>query len=108
MVSEKAATETSEELRDYELVLVLDPQLGDDAYDAAIDRYSGMITGKGGVVTDTQRWGKRRLAYQIRHFGEGNYVLFKLKMRPAVSRELEANLRISEEVIRHLLVKTET
>jgi small subunit ribosomal protein S6 len=108
MVSEKAATETSEDLRDYELVLVLDPQLSDEAYDAAIEKYSAFITGKAGAVTDTQRWGKRRLAYQIKHFGEGNYVLFKLKMRPAVSKELEANLRISEEVIRHLLVKTET
>ena len=107
MVSEKVATEASQGARDYELVLVLSPQLGDEAFDAAIDKYSRLITGKGGVVNDTQRWGKRKLAYPIKHFGEGNYVLFKLSMKPDASRELEANLRISEEVIRHLLVKAE-
>ena len=107
MVSEKAATETAGDLRDYELVLVISPQLADEAFDATIDKYNRLITGKGGVVTDTQRWGKRKLAYPIKHFGEGNYVLFKLKMKPAFSKELEANLRISEEIVRHLLVKVE-
>jgi small subunit ribosomal protein S6 len=107
MVLEKAATETSDDLRDYELVLVFSPQLNDESYDAIIDKYSRLIAGKGGVVDDTQRWGKRRLAYPIKHFAEGNYVLFKFKLKPASSRELEANLRISEEIMRYLLVKKE-
>jgi small subunit ribosomal protein S6 len=79
--------------------------VSEDGYDATIDKYSRFIVGKGGVVNDTQRWGKRKLAYQIKHFGEGNYVLFKFRMKPAFSRELEASLRISEEILRHLLVK---
>ncbi len=108
MVSEKVAPETAGDLRDYELVLVINPQLSDEAYDATIEKYNRLITGKGGVVTDTQRWGKRKLAYPIKHFGEGNYVLFKLQIKPAFSKELEANLRISEEIIRHLLVKAGT
>ena len=108
MVSENAVTGVAEDLRNYELVLVVSPQLSDEAYDATIDKYSRFITGKGGSVEDTQRWGKRKLAYPIKHFGEGNYVLFKFKMKPANSRELEASLRISEEIVRHLLVKMES
>jgi small subunit ribosomal protein S6 len=107
MVAEKVVTETAEGLRDYELVLIVSPQLSDEAFDATIDKYSRMITGKGGTIGDTQRWGKRKLAYPIKHFGEGNYVLFKSKMKPATSRELEASLRISEEVVRHLLVRVD-
>lgn len=107
MVAEKVVTEAAEGLRDYELVLIVSPQLSDEAFDATIDKYSRMITGKGGTIGDTQRWGKRKLAYPIKHFGEGNYVLFKSKMQPATSRELEASLRISEEVVRHLLVRVD-
>jgi small subunit ribosomal protein S6 len=108
MVSENVITKTSEDLRDYELVLVISPQLSDESFDAAVEKYSRFITGKGGTIDDTQRWGKRKLAYVIKHFSEGNYVLLKFKMNPAYSRELEANIRISEEVIRHLLVKMES
>ncbi len=108
MVSENTTTETIDNLRDYELVLVVNPQLSEEAFEAAIDKYNRFITGKGGIVGDTQKWGKRKLAYPIKHFGEGNYVLFKFSMKPATSRELETNLRISEEVIRHLLVKLES
>ena len=108
MVSENAVTEVAEDLRNYELVLIVSPQLNDESFDATIDKYSRFITGKGGTVEDTQRWGKRKLAYPIKHFGEGNYVLFKFRMKPAVSRELEANLRISEEIVRHLLVNMDS
>ncbi len=108
MVSENAVTDIAEDLRNYELVLIVSPQLSDEAYDATIDKYSRFITGKGGSVEDTQRWGKRKLAYPIKHFGEGNYVLLKFRMKPAHSRELEASLRISEEIVRHLLVNMES
>ena len=108
MVSENVLTETVDGLRDYELVLVISPQLDEESFEASIDKYNRLITGKGGNIVDTQRWGKRKLAYPIKHFNEGNYVLLKFKMKPAFSRELEANLRISEEVIRHLLVKMES
>ncbi len=65
-------------------------------------------TGRGGTIANTERWGKRKLAYPIKHSLEGNYVLIKCKLKPASSRELEANLGISEEVLRHLLVKLES
>ena len=51
--------------------------------------------------------GKKKLAYPIKHFMEGYYVFAQLKMKPATSKELEANLKVSEDVIRHLLVLME-
>jgi len=105
MVSDKVSTEEGEQLRDYEMVLVIGPEVTEEKFEATIDNISRFITGKGGVVSDIQRWGKRRLAYPIRHFVEGSYVLTQFKLKPAFGKELEANLQISEEVLRYLLIK---
>ncbi len=105
MVPKKILKVEGEQLRDYELVLVISPEVGEEQFDAVVDNVSQFIAGKGGVISDVERWGKRRLAYPIRHFEEGSYALARFKLKPALSKELEANLRISEEVLRHLLVK---
>ena len=73
--------------------------------DALIDKVSQFVTGKGGTVSSVERWGKRKLAYPIDHFLEGNYVLNRFRLKPALGRELKANLQISEEVLRHLLIR---
>ncbi len=106
MVSDKVAVEESKQLRDYELVLVISPEVAEEEFEATIDNVSRFIIGKGGIISDVERWGKRRLAYPIRHFMEGSYVLVRLKLKPAFGKELEATLQISEEVLRHLLVKS--
>ncbi len=108
MVSEKVATEEGEQLPDYELVLVISPEVAEEEFEAAIDNVSRFITGKGGIISDVERWGKRRLAYPIRHLVEGSYVVAKFKLKPAFGKELEANLRISGEVLRHLLIRLDS
>ncbi len=108
MVSDKVATEESEQLPDYELVLVISPEVAEEEFEAAIDKVSQFVSGKGGSISDVERWGKRRLAYPIRHFVEGSYVLTRFKLKPAFGKELEANLRISEEVLRHLLIRLDS
>ncbi len=105
MVSDKVAVEESKQLRDYELILVISPEVAEEEFEAIIDNVSRFIAGKGGIISDIERWGKRRLAYPIRHFVEGSYVLVRLKLKPAFNKELEASLKISEETLRHLLVK---
>jgi small subunit ribosomal protein S6 len=92
-------------LRDYELVYILSPDIDDELLETRVNGISQFITGREGVVDSVDKWGKRRLAYPLKHFLEGNYVLARFKLSPARCRELEANLRISEEVLRHLLVK---
>ncbi len=104
-MSDKVATEEGEQLCDYELVLVISPEVAEEEFEATIENVSRFITGKGGVISDIERWGKRRLAYPIRRFVEGSYVLTRFKLKPVFGKELEANLRISEEVLRHLLIR---
>lgn len=92
-------------MRDYELVLIISPEVTEEDVPAAIDKVGEFITSRGGEVTATDRWGKRRLAYPIKRFREGNYVISQLKLEPGMTTELEANLQISESILRHLLVR---
>ena len=107
-MTDKVSTKEGEQLRDYELVLVISPEVTEEEFEATIDNVSRFITGKGGIISDIERRGKRRLAYPIRHFVEGSYVLAKFKLKPASGKELGANLRISEQVLRHLLVRLDS
>ena len=104
-ISKKVLKVEDKQLRDYELVLIISPEVVEEKFDATIDNVSQFITEKGGIVSNVERWGKRRLAYPIEHFMEGSYVLTRFRLKPALSKELEVNLQISEEVLRHLLVK---
>lgn len=108
MVSEKVLTEKGETLHDYELVAIISPELPEERFEATLENIGRFITERGGTISETQKWGKKKLAYPIKHFTEGNYVLTRFKMKPALNKELEANLRISEEVLRHLLVRLES
>jgi len=105
MVSEKTAVK--EKLNNYELTIILRPDLADEKVEATVESVKKFIAGKGGTVNDVQKWGKRRLAYSIKHFNEGFYYLFKFQSKPGQNREMETNLKISEDVLRHLLVKIE-
>ena len=92
-------------LNDYELVFIVSPEIVDEALESKIDGVSQFITGRDGVISDVERWGKKKLAYPLGRFLEGNYVLTRFKISPARCKELEANLKISEEILRHLLIK---
>ena len=93
-------------LRDYELMVILSPEVGDDVIEGSLERLSQGVTSRGGEVVDVNHWGRRRLAYPIdRHF-EGNYVVSQIKMDPAEVPGMEAALRISEEVLRHLVIRS--
>ena len=107
MATRKKIVPQAEDKRvhDYELVVIISPEVVDEALDTKIDDISKLITGKEGVVSTVERWGKRKLSYPIKHFAEGNYVLAQFKMDPKWSKELEATLLISEEILRHLLVR---
>jgi len=104
-VSKEASKVEDKQLRDYELVLIISPEVVDEALDTTIKSISQFITEKGGIIFEVEQWGKRRLAYPIEHFMEGSYVLTRFKSEPILSKELEANLKMSEEVLRHLLIK---
>jgi small subunit ribosomal protein S6 len=91
-------------LREYELMYIVRPTVAEDALPASIERVDSLITGLGGEIAENNAWGKRRLAYPIEKFEEGYYIVSKIRMEPERTRELESQLAISEEVMRHILV----
>jgi len=94
-------------VRDYELTVVFSPEIAGEDIDDAIERVSQLITQKEGVISDVNKWGKRKLAYPIENFREGNYALIQLKLQPGRVAELDTKLKSWEDVLRHLLVRLE-
>lgn len=92
---------------EYEVVIVARPTLGEDGLTALTGRITQVIAGQGGEVTATELWGKRTLAYPIKKFFEGVYVLFRVGMPPQGTAEVDRFLGFSEDVIRFLIVRTD-
>ncbi len=97
----------AERTRDYELVMVLSPEAVEEEVAAAVERVTGFITERGGGVSNHEIWGLRRLAYPIKRFQEGNYILARFSIDAAQLRELERSLTASEDVLRHLITKVD-
>lgn len=89
----------------YEVMFVLRPDLEEEAMTGAIDKVAKIITDQGGTVDKTDKWGKRKLAYEIKGYQEGIYVLTGFQGTPRVARELDRVLKISDEVLRGLIVR---
>ncbi|MFC1925261.1 30S ribosomal protein S6 [Chloroflexota bacterium] len=94
-------------MRDYELTVVFSPEIAEEEINTAIERVNQYITQKGGTITEMNRLGRRKLAYPINNFNDGNYTLTQLKLDPDQAAKLEANLRSWEDVLRYLLVRSE-
>ncbi len=92
-------------MRPYEVVIIYDPTLEEDTIRAAVDRSTDLIRSRGGVVGRVDRWGKRRLAYEIRHNREGYYVLVEATAEPATIAELDRALHLADEVLRHKVIR---
>jgi small subunit ribosomal protein S6 len=90
----------------YELVLIVSPEVVDEEMPEFITKLSELVNKVGGSVDEVNQWGRRKLAYPIKRSAEGNYLLAKVKMKPAVTKELEANLRLSGKILRHLLIRS--
>lgn len=94
-------------MRDYELMVILSPALDEAELEAAQERIRALITGRDGEVTSFEPWGRRRMAYQIAGFREGFYAVIRFRMKPGETEVLERGLRLTESVIRHLMVQFE-
>jgi small subunit ribosomal protein S6 len=92
-------------LHEYELVVVINPDIAEEDVPAAIERVTGAVTSRGGEVTEVTPWGRRKLAYAIERHTEGNYVLTQLRLDPQRAHELEGGFAISEDLLRHLLIR---
>jgi small subunit ribosomal protein S6 len=94
-------------VRDYETLYIVDPNLNDEQIQAVIEKYSNLVKQEGGEVISAERWDKRRLAYEVAGRREGIYILMYFNAEPAVESELNRVMRISEDVMRHIIVRAE-
>ena len=93
------------DLREYELMYIVRPTVTEEQFPAVAERVDTIIGNLGGEVSEKVPWGKRRLAYPIENHEDGYYLVAKIKLEPTRTRELEEQLRIYDEVIRHILVR---
>jgi small subunit ribosomal protein S6 len=93
-------------VRPYEIMLVLDPKLEqEEEREELLQRLQQVVTDGGGEITKVDPWGKRRLAYEIQGNTEGYYVVMHFRSESSAAQELERVVKLTEEIIRHLLVR---
>ena len=92
-------------MRDYEILYIVRPDLDEEQLDEAVKKVTGLIETLGGRHQRTNVWGRRRLAYEVDRHHEGYYVLTDFAIEPARVPEMEATLKISDNVFRHLVVR---
>src|SRR5688500_2823635 len=92
-------------MRPYEVMVILDAGLEDDAVRASVDRATQLLEGRGASIGRVDRWGKRRFAYEMNHRWEGFYVLMRAEAEPAAMAELDRQLFLADEVLRHKIIR---
>ncbi len=89
----------------YELALVVNAKIEDEARAATVEKAKEYITRFGGTVTDVDDWGKKKLAYEIQKMSEGYYYFIQFEAEPEAPVEIESQLRIMDNVLRFLIVR---
>ena len=89
----------------YELVLVVNAKIEDEARTAVVDKAKAYVERFGGTVTEVEDWGKKKLAYEIQHMKEGFYYFIQFEADATCPAEVEKRVRIMENVLRYLVVR---
>jgi len=87
-------------MRDYEVMVILDPSLEERTIEPSLDKYLNVIRTDGGTVDNVDVWGRRRLAYEIKKKAEGIYAVITIKAEPATVKEFDRQLTLNESVLR--------
>ncbi|HMF92459.1 MAG TPA: 30S ribosomal protein S6 [Candidatus Angelobacter sp.] len=93
--------------RAYEVMFIVRPDLTEEDLDKLVSALENHATGAGATVKNAEKMGKRRLAYDVKKFSEGQYVLFTLQADGKAVHELERRLRVTEQVIKFITVRTD-
>jgi len=94
-------------MRQYELIIIVQPDLDEETTHSVIDRVKALITDNGGNILKADIWGSRQLAYEIQNFRDGFYVYMEVEFAPEFGSELTQTLRYIEPVIRYSLLQKE-
>jgi small subunit ribosomal protein S6 len=93
-------------MRNYELTYIVHPDVADEQLPDVLKQVEGWVSA-GGEVQKVNDWGRRRLAYPIQNQREGHYICLEIALNPTDIEELERNLKLSESILRYLLVRAE-
>lgn len=92
-------------MRLYEEVFIVKPDAADEEAESVIEQLSKTVTDQGGTIDNVDRWGRRKLAYRVAKYDEGNYVVVKFSAKPETVREVERRLRVNDLVLKFLTVR---
>jgi len=92
-------------MRRYETIFIASPTLTDEQADELVRQFEGIIAEQGGELLKTEKWGRKKLAYEVQKFSEGYYTLFDLNAGPDLIAELERRFRNHDSVIKYLSVR---
>ena len=92
-------------MRQYELMIILDPDLEERTIQPSLDKFLTVITKDGGTVDNVDLWGKRRLAYEIKKKAEGIYAVVRFNAESATAKELDRQLGLNESILRTKLLR---
>lgn len=92
-------------MREYEIMAILDPEADEQTVAGVVDRITQILSEREGEVSNVDRWGRRKLAYEINRKSEGNYVLVVFKSEPEALAELDRVLNLADEVIRFKIIR---
>jgi small subunit ribosomal protein S6 len=93
--------------RSYEVMFIVRPDVDEAELDKLIETFSGYVTTGGGTIRSTEKMGRRRLAYTVNKFNDGFYLLLIIEAPASLISELERRLRVSEQVIKFITVRTD-
>ena len=92
-------------MRAYELMVIVDGAADDAGVDAALKRISDHLQSGRGEIKTTERWGRRRFAYEIDHKTEGYYIVFEILAEAGALDDLERQLRLADDIVRHKMIR---
>jgi small subunit ribosomal protein S6 len=92
-------------MRRYETIFIASPTLTDEQSDELVKQFEGIIAEQGGELLKTDKWGRKKLAYEVQKFSEGYYTLFEMNAGPTLIAELERRFRNNDAVIKYLSVR---
>ena len=91
--------------RAYELMIIVDGDHEDVTVDEVVSQVDSWVQSENGTLAKTDKWGKRRFAYEINHKSEGHYIVFEMTTGQVNMEPLERSLRLTDEVVRHKLIR---
>lgn len=94
-------------MKSYESMFITAPTVASENYDRLVKSFEEVITGGGGVVENTNKWGTRKLAYEVKNFTDGIYTIFEYQGPNDLVKELERRFKLNDSVLKFMTVKTE-